>query len=560
MKYCYKLLLLLHFTLLLINNICDAAVKTAPSLSLSVICEASKSEVIISGSNLPTFTCEKPSTDYDQNGWTARSTLKNDVDNTTGWGELYVQTPTSSSSDNAFLHAYSAGYIEGYISATNINLFWQSNIFAPQEKVVDFVDENNNWMKEQVGKNSDNNDDDSSYWNQVHVLLQQLQGLADGYNAALNNNNPKSPTYLSYEQLQYLQLQVELGDIEKAVDETTRYNFSNMSSDEMKRYELKELHCSAIFKVTPSLEDIYASHVTWSHYNDMLRFMKTYEMPIFYETKATKMKFSGYPGTLPGIDDFYITNQEMVIIETTNGFYNNTLYDFITTTTVPYWIRVLVANRMADTSPGWHDIFYKYNSGTYSNQWMTLDYKLFTPGQPIVDNTFVVSEQLPGHYHVEDQSITLQRNYWPSYNKIYYKNLYDLAGYPEMVKEKGVSESYQLAPRAKLFRRDAGKIVTIEDLQTFMRSNYYSKTSPDPLAATPLDAISARGDLMNPPIYGGAIDGKIASYELIKNFSIRAVSGPTHDTQPIFTWDNVSMKECPHVAQPETFGYDWENW
>ena len=116
-------------------------------------------------------------------------------------------------------------------SATNINLFWQSNIFAPQEKVVDFVDENNNWMKEQVGKNSDNNDDDSSYWNQVHVLLQQLQGLTDGYNDALNNNNPKSPTYLSYEQLQYLQLQVELGDIEKAVDETTRYNFSNMSSD-----------------------------------------------------------------------------------------------------------------------------------------------------------------------------------------------------------------------------------------------------------------------------------------------------------------------------------------
>ena len=92
--------------------------------------------------------------------------------------------------------------------------------------------------------------------------------------------------------MQYLQLQVELGDIEKAVDETTRYNFSNMSSDEMKLYELKELHCSAIFKVTPSLEDIYASHVTWSHYNDMLRFMKTYEMPsIGYGTKATKMKF-----------------------------------------------------------------------------------------------------------------------------------------------------------------------------------------------------------------------------------------------------------------------------
>ena len=37
------------------------------------------------------------------------------------------------------------------------------------------------------------------------------------------NNNPKSPT--SYEQLQYLQLQVDI----EAVDETTRYNFSNMT-------------------------------------------------------------------------------------------------------------------------------------------------------------------------------------------------------------------------------------------------------------------------------------------------------------------------------------------
>ena len=125
----------------------------------------------------------------------------------------------------------------------------------------------------------------------------------------------------------------------------------------------------------------------------------------------------------PGIDDFYITNQEMVIIETTNGFYNNTLYDFITpTNAVPYWIRVLVANRMSDNSPAWHDIFYRFNSGTYSNQWMTLDYKLFTPGKPLIQNTFVVSEQLPGHYWVEDQTMTLQRSYWPSYNKIYYEN------------------------------------------------------------------------------------------------------------------------------------------
>ena len=56
----------------------------------------------------------------------------------------------------------------------------------------------------------------------------------------------------------------------------------------MKRYELKELHCFKQVKVTSSLEDIYAKYVTWSHYNDMLRFAKSYEMPIFYETKQRK--------------------------------------------------------------------------------------------------------------------------------------------------------------------------------------------------------------------------------------------------------------------------------
>ena len=36
--------------------------------------------------------------------------------------------------------------------------------------------------------------------------------------------------------------------------------------------------------------------------------------------------------------------------------------------TVPYWVRVTVANRVASTGPAWHTAFYKYNSGTYNNQ------------------------------------------------------------------------------------------------------------------------------------------------------------------------------------------------
>ena len=48
--------------------------------------------------------------------------------------------------------------------------------------------------------------------------------------------------------------------------------------------------------------------------------------------------------------------------------------------TVPYWVRAIVANQMASTAPEWHDIFYKFNSGTYNNQWMVVDYKVCSTG------------------------------------------------------------------------------------------------------------------------------------------------------------------------------------
>ena len=139
------------------------AANSSPSVSLSVVCKGDNSA---KRRGLPQYICSKPSSDYEQDGWTARSTLREDNGNQTGWGELYVQTPEGG--DDAFLQAYAAGYIEAYISARPINLFWQSNIFKPQDKVVNFVNENNEWMKEQVLKLSDGD----NYWQQVHVLLQ----------------------------------------------------------------------------------------------------------------------------------------------------------------------------------------------------------------------------------------------------------------------------------------------------------------------------------------------------------------------------------------------------
>ena len=41
-------------------------------------------------------------------------------------------------------------------------------------------------------------------------------------------------------------------------------------------------------------------------------------------------------------------------------------------------------------------IYTQHNSGSYCNQNMILDYNLFKPGQPLVNGTVIVSEQIPG--------------------------------------------------------------------------------------------------------------------------------------------------------------------
>ena len=57
----------------------------------------------------------------------------------------------------------------------------------------------------------------------------------------------------------------------------------------------------------------------------------------------------------------------------------------------------------------------------------------------------------------------------------------------------GNSNSYQLAPRAEIFRRDVGTVVDMESFEYIMRYNDYLN---DPYAmGNPWSAVCARGDL-----------------------------------------------------------------
>jgi len=238
--------------------------------------------------------------------------------------------------------------------------------------------------------------------------------------------------------------------------------------------------------------------------------------------------------------------------------------------TIPYWIRIGVANRMSHSGSEWMAHFGLYNSGTYNNQWMVVDTKLFNPGHEIVNNTLWVAEQIPGYFVAADQTSTLiEQGYWPSYNVPFYPFIYNISGYPEYFEQFGNDYSYTDCARAQIFRRDQDVVSDMDDMRRIMRYNQYQV---DPLSEQDAGkglllqttAISARGDLNVPWLqqpyvpYGafGGIDSKITEASMVKSRHSLAVSGPTWDSQPPFAW-NEQWVLTPHFGQPEIFDFDY---
>jgi hypothetical protein len=104
-------------------------------------------------------------------------------------------------------------------------------------------------------------------------------------------------------------------------------------------------------------------------------------------------------------------------------------------------VRAMVANRLGHCGMSWSKMFSLYNSGTYNNQWMVVDYKHFKKGTPqsqLRDKLLWVLEQLPGYIRAEDKTGVLrQQSYWPSYNSPYFPDIYTLSGQGELAAKYG---------------------------------------------------------------------------------------------------------------------------
>ena len=487
---------------------------------------------------------------------------------TKGWDFLKISS--YSLDDNRYPDsnkAYAMGYVEGVINNERIYQMYRNllsfSFYNDGNKIPDnlkaFLSENLEYMKQKCLENKDKD----IYWEHVYYIYQQMVGLYDGYNSACDAS--KKIGFIDF------QIVVANSDMEDAIyykDKSRRPNFKNMTSDEINLYTALHTHCSALVKATNDFSDIFFGHNTWTSYGFMIRTFKEYRfVSNSHKEKSKTVVFSSYPGSLSSVDDFYYTDTNLVVMETTNSNFNDTLYDLLSPQTLFTWVRVILANRLATNGEEWINLFKKENSGTYNNQFIVLDLnKIDLQKNDIKDQALMIIEQLPQYTESGDITHYLRKGYWPSYNIPFFRSIYEKSGYIETIKEKPElydSYDYSGSNRAKIFRREQSKINTSKDFENMMRYNHYKEdTFSQKNAAW---TIASRYDLntegVGKNLCYGAIDVKFISVKelLNKKNIVHIISGPTNDNLPGFSWKNTTCyNSTPDRWYHEGVLDDWD--
>jgi hypothetical protein len=246
-------------------------------------------------------------------------------------------------------------------------------------------------------------DSEKDYWYSLQAVVAQFDGLAQGVQDFAAPG--ESLTVLD---MLILQAAGDMYDIQPAVDLASRPAWEKITDEREfhDKYE-DQTSCSALVTIingTVTTGEVYAGHTTWTSYANMLRIYKHYDLNLA-DTPNSRVSFSSKPGSLYSKDDFYtLPDTKMVVIETTNGIMNSSLYDLIVPESLLTWQRVIVANRLATGGEEWTLTHSYFNSGTYNNQYFVVDMKQFVPGQGALAGFIWISEQIPGLIMREDVS------------------------------------------------------------------------------------------------------------------------------------------------------------
>lgn len=473
----------------------------------------------------------------------------NDSIESVGWGILDIKAETYGMKYTGDQVMYAAGMLEGALTAvrirqhySNLQVFLfdnrQSNV---KNKSCNFFTEQQRWMKNKIKVKNE-----SKFWIHASFIQSQFEGLLYGFNMVSKNS-------MSLCDMMVINSVGDLIDLFNVFNRKEELYYLRMSKKRQRQYAQEHGHCSALIKVTPGYENLYMGHDSWFIYSAMLRIYKHYDLQVYEkEMSNCKSSFSSYPGFLSSLDDFYLLGSGMVMLQTSNNIYNTTLYDLVVPQSLLAWHRVRTANLLATSPRMWGQMLKQYNSGTYTNQYMVLDLKRFTPNVGFKEGALYVVEQIPGYVESRDQTSILREGYWASYNVPFYEYIYNVSGYAA-VAQNDTDSSHDLAPRAKIFRRDQGTVDSMENMKKMLRYNNFKHDSYSEKDAC--DSICCRGDLKHSSRLDGCYDTKVTDYFLAKNLTSFAISGPTtggDSKLPPFSWKGQTRY---HEGMPETYNF-----
>eukprot|EP01038_Epipyxis_sp_PR26KG_P004537 gene4537-6407_t len=503
--------------------------------------------------------------------------------NGNGWNylDVYMQMEVDSIDDH-ITYSKSMGYLEGFITCNEIKSFYPnfySATFGTDKvgsKTLGFVKANYDWMSEMAAKLSATDD----YWYTVKSTLLQLEGLYEGYVAGcgtsnvekIQSENPYST--LDNPTLEHFLLINAWGDLYQISKKWLEPGHNaRMRGNKLKNNKEKLVErCSAIIKFLPDKSDVVFGHNTWDSYESLgPRIIKHYNFPLMrsgYAEHHYDIYFSSSPALLSSVDDFFLISgySQLGVMETTNSLYNLKSLDLVIPQSVLSWQRAIASHQLASSGANWAQVFSRYHSGTYTNQWMVLDLKLFTPKQALPKGFLTVYEEVPGLDHYEDQTNVLNNEgYWGSYNSPVYEDIIQASGYGKAC-EINVDNCHNTAPRALLFKKYQNQIVDIQGAQWILGYNSFQNDTESKNDSC--DTIACRGDLEpKEASIGafGALDAKVTSVTGAKRYpgiapQFYARYGTTHDQQQVFCWSTFADESSySHNGQPDCFDYTWES-
>lgn len=434
----------------------------------------------------------------------------NDTLSQTGWSVLEIRAGYGETLEHDEVTYFLAGYLEGFLTAPQMishyaNMYPQlikdPKVLGPVER---FMVKQDSWTREQVKLNRSTD----PLWHHTGFIVAQMDGLQAGV-AHWAKKQGKEP--LSLFAVQFLNAVGDLLDLIPALVPGTEPPLGHFKLPGMG-------HCSALIKMLPGFENLLFSHSSWYTYAATMRIYKHWDFHLSEPHTATgKLSFSSYPGHAP---------QPAGLAEGASG---------------PH------------TGEQWANTFSRYNSGTYNNQYMIVDMGKVTLGHSIEDGALTVVEQIPGLVEFSDQTRALRRGYWPSYNVPFHPKIYTLSGYGKMWEEYGEDFSYDLCPRAKIFRRDQAEVKDLDSLKHIMRYNDYKN---DPYSkGDPCKSICCRNDLREKdPSPGGCYDTKVTDFHMAQEFRAEAVNGPTTQGDlPPFSWEDFNS--TAHQGLPDHYDF-----